>query len=96
MTKTATSLFGDHSQATATVSRLEQAGISRSNIAVMTNTSSDLSGRLSGFGVPPSDAHTYAEGVRRGGSLIAVIRERAEGKKSFRLQKSNCMSANAR
>lgn len=72
MTKTVTSLFRDHSQATATVSRLEQAGISRSKIDVMTSTSGDLTGRLSGYGIPASDAHAYAEGVRRGGSLITV------------------------
>jgi uncharacterized protein (TIGR02271 family) len=72
MTKTVTSLFHDQHQATATVSRLEQAGISRDNISVYTDAAGDLTDELTGFGVPASDAHAYAEGVRRGGSLVTV------------------------
>jgi uncharacterized protein (TIGR02271 family) len=72
MTKTVTSLFHDQHTANATVSRLEQAGISRGNITVYSGTSTDLSYALPDLGVPSSDAHAYAEGVRRGGSLVAV------------------------
>ena len=39
MTKTVTSLFHSHNQADATVSRLEQAGISRGSINLLSGTS---------------------------------------------------------
>ena len=78
MTKTVTSLFDSHSQADAAISRLEQAGISRSSINVLTGTSADLTDELSRYGVPASDAHAYAEGVRRGGTLVAVSCESDE------------------
>src|SRR5919112_2345854 len=72
MSKTVTSLFHDHSKADAILGRLEQAGISRGNVTIYSGTSGDLTDELSGLGVPSSDAHAYAEGVRRGGSLVAV------------------------
>jgi uncharacterized protein (TIGR02271 family) len=72
MSKTVTSLFHDHHTANATVSRLEQAGISRGNVTVYSGASTDLSSVLPDLGVPASDAHAYAEGVRRGGSLVTV------------------------
>ncbi|MCB5175849.1 YsnF/AvaK domain-containing protein [Microvirga lenta] len=72
MTKTVTSLFHDRSAASAIVSRLEQAGLSRSDVTVYSDASDNVSDALEGAGVPRSDAHAYAEGVRRGRSLIAV------------------------
>jgi uncharacterized protein (TIGR02271 family) len=72
MTKTVTCLYQDQDKAAAIVSRLEQAGVPRSDIDVYTNASDDLIDDLDDAGVPRSDAHAYAEGVRRGGSLVAV------------------------
>jgi uncharacterized protein (TIGR02271 family) len=72
MTKTVTCLYQDQEKAAAIVSRLEQAGIPRGDIDVYTNASGDLIDDLDDAGVPRSDAHAYAEGVRRGGSLVAV------------------------
>ena len=72
MTKTVTCLYRDRSTADAVVSRLEQAGISRGTIDVYSNASADLIDDLEDAGVPRSDAHAYAEGVRRGNSLVAV------------------------
>ncbi|RDI50505.1 YsnF/AvaK domain-containing protein [Microvirga subterranea] len=72
MTKTVTCLYQDQDKAAVIVSRLEQAGISRSDIDVYTDVSGDLIDDLDDAGVPRSDAHAYAEGVRRGGSLVAV------------------------
>ncbi|HEV2560266.1 MAG TPA: YsnF/AvaK domain-containing protein [Microvirga sp.] len=72
MSKTVTSLFHDQQQAHSAVSRLEQAGISRSGIEVFTNSSGDLTDDLRGYGVPDRDAHAYSEGLRRGGALVAV------------------------
>ena len=72
MSKTITCLYQDQQKADEIVSRLEQAGISRSNIDVYTDASDDLINDLENAGVPRSDAHAYAEGVRRGRSLVAV------------------------
>jgi uncharacterized protein (TIGR02271 family) len=72
MTKTVTCLFQDRTTADAVVSRLEQAGISRGVIDVYSDASADLIDDLEDAGVPRSDAHAYAEGVRRGNSLVAV------------------------
>jgi uncharacterized protein (TIGR02271 family) len=72
MSKTVTCLYQDQQKASEIVSRLEQAGISRGGIDVYSDASDNLMNALENAGVPRSDAHAYAEGVRRGGSLIAV------------------------
>lgn len=72
MTKTVTSLFQDRHKASAVVNRLEQADISRGNVTVYSDASDNLIDDLEVAGVPRSDAHAYAEGLRRGGCLIAV------------------------
>jgi uncharacterized protein (TIGR02271 family) len=72
MTKTVTSLFDDQTKGHAVVSRLEQAGISRENVTLYANDSSDLIDDLDDLGIPAADAHAYAEGIRRGGALITV------------------------
>jgi uncharacterized protein (TIGR02271 family) len=72
MTKTITCLYQDQEKAAVIVSRLEQAGIPRGDIDVHSNASDTLIDDLEDAGVPRSDAHAYAEGVRRGGSLVAV------------------------
>jgi uncharacterized protein (TIGR02271 family) len=79
MTKTVTCLYQDRSTANAVVSRLEQAGISRGVIDVYSDASADLIDDLEDAGVPRSDAHAYAEGVRRGNSLVAVECDDSEG-----------------
>jgi uncharacterized protein (TIGR02271 family) len=72
MSKTVTCLYQDQQKASEIVSRLEQAGISRGGINVYSNASDNLISDLENVGVPRSDAHAYAEGVRRGGSVVAV------------------------
>ncbi|MDP8919316.1 MAG: YsnF/AvaK domain-containing protein [Pseudomonadota bacterium] len=72
MSKTVTCLYQDQRKASEIVSLLEQAGISRSGINVYSDASDDLIDDLENAGVPRSDAHAYAEGVRRGGSVVAV------------------------
>ena len=72
MSKTVTCLYQDQQKASEIVSLLEQAGISRGGINVYSNASDNLISDLENVGVPRSDAHAYAEGVRRGGSVVAV------------------------
>jgi uncharacterized protein (TIGR02271 family) len=72
MSKTVTCLYQDQQKASEIVSRLEQAGISRGGIDIYSDASGSLMDALENAGVPSSDAHAYAEGVRRGGSLVAV------------------------
>jgi uncharacterized protein (TIGR02271 family) len=72
MSKTVTCLYQDQQKAAMIVSRLEQAGISRGVVDVYSDASDDLIDTLEDAGVPRSDAHAYAEGVRRGGSIVAV------------------------
>jgi len=72
MSKTITCLYQDEQKAAEIVSRLEQAGISHSNIEVYSHASDNLIDDLESAGVPRSDAHAYAEGVRRGRSLVTV------------------------
>jgi uncharacterized protein (TIGR02271 family) len=72
MSKTVTCLYQDQQKASEIVSRLEQAGISRGDISFYSTASDNLIDDLEDDGVPRSDAHAYAEGVRRGGSLVAV------------------------
>lgn len=72
MSKTVTCLYQDQQKANEIVSRLEQAGISRGDISFYSTPSDNLIDDLENDGVPRTDAHAYAEGVRRGGSLVAV------------------------
>jgi uncharacterized protein (TIGR02271 family) len=72
MSKTITCLYQDQQKAGEIVSRLEQAGITRGNISFYSTSSDNLIDDLENDGVPRTDAHAYAEGVRRGRSLVAV------------------------
>jgi uncharacterized protein (TIGR02271 family) len=72
MSKTITCLYQDHQKASEIVSRLEEAGISRGDISFYSTPSDNLIDDLENDGLPRTDAHAYAEGVRRGGSLVAV------------------------
>jgi uncharacterized protein (TIGR02271 family) len=72
MSKTVTCLYQDQQKASEIVSRLEQAGISRGDISFYSTPSDNLIDDLENDGVPRTDAYAYAEGVRRGGSLVAV------------------------
>lgn len=72
MSKTVTSLFRSPEAAADVVTRLEQIGIDRDDITVHTGSDSSFVSSLDDLGVPRSDAQAYAEGVRRGGSLVVV------------------------
>jgi uncharacterized protein (TIGR02271 family) len=72
MSKTVTSLFQDQAKAADIVTRLEQSGVPRRDVSVYTGSETGLDNNLADLGVPQSDAHAYAEGVRRGGSLVVV------------------------
>jgi hypothetical protein len=71
MTKTVTSLFQSEQLATAAASRLKQAGIPGDAIHIW-STPHNLAPLLEDKGVSRSDAHAYAEGVIRGGSVVIV------------------------
>lgn len=71
MTKTVTSLFHSAQHAEDAANRLAQAGISRDAIDVW-STPHNLAPLLEDLGVSRTDAHAYAEGVLRGGSVVIV------------------------
>ena len=71
MTKTVTALFHSEQHAAAAASRLQQAGIPRDGIDIW-SAPINLAPVLEDAGVSRSDAHAYAEGVRRGGSVVIV------------------------
>jgi hypothetical protein len=71
MTKTVTSLFHSEQHATAAASHLKQAGIPADDIDIWT-TPHNLAPLLEDLGVSRTDAHAYAEGVIRGGTVVIV------------------------
>ena len=71
MTRFVTALFLSEAHATAAMNRLEQAGIRRDDIDIW-STPHNLASFLEDEGVSRADAYAYAEGVRRGGSLVIV------------------------
>ncbi|MGO4524181.1 hypothetical protein AB4097_04880 [Microvirga sp. 2MCAF35] len=71
MTKTVTSLFHSEHHANDAASRLKHAGIPASAIDIWT-TPHNLAPLLEDLGVPRTDAHAYAEGVIRGGTVVIV------------------------
>lgn len=79
MSQTIVGLYDDHSTARKVVERLDDQGFSRSNIHVESHSGestdsfgSDLAGGLTQRGVPDDEARFYAEGVRRGGTLVVL------------------------
>ncbi|MBQ0821761.1 hypothetical protein KBI52_16335 [Microvirga sp. HBU67558] len=71
MTKTVTSLFHSEHHATTAVNRLKQAGIPADDLDIWT-TPHNLAPLLEDLGVSRADAHAYAEGVVRGGTVVIV------------------------
>jgi hypothetical protein len=71
MTKTITALFHTEQHAADAAGHLEQAGVARSAIDIW-STPHNLAPLLEDLGVQRTDAQAYAEGVRRGGSVIIV------------------------
>ena len=71
MTKTVTSLFHSEQHANDAATRLKQAGIPADKIDIWT-TPHNLAPLLEDLGVSRSDAHAYAEGVIRGGTVVIV------------------------
>lgn len=71
MAKTITALFGSEQHAAAAADHLLQAGIPRDEIDIW-STPHNLAPLLEDDGVSRLDAHAYAEGVRRGCSLVIV------------------------
>jgi hypothetical protein len=77
MTETVTSLFHSEQHALAAAASLETAGIPRDKIDIW-STPHNLATLLQDGGVSRSDAHAYAEGVIRGGTVIIVSCDRSE------------------
>lgn len=77
MTETVTSLFHSEQHALAAATSLEMAGIPRKRIDIW-STPHNLATLLQDGGVSRSDAHAYAEGVIRGGTVVIVTCDRAE------------------
>jgi len=71
MTKTVTSLFHSDQHANDAASRLKQVGIPANAIDLWT-TPHNLAPLLEDLGVSRTDAHAYAEGVIRGGTVVIV------------------------
>ncbi len=65
-------LFDDSTDAQAVARDLEAAGFDSGNIELHSRNAGGIVSRLTGVGVPENDANVYAEGVRRGGSLVTV------------------------
>lgn len=71
MTKTVSALFHSEPHAEAAARHLEEAGISRDAISIW-STPHNLASFLEDEGFSRADAHAYAEGVLRGGSMVIV------------------------
>jgi hypothetical protein len=74
MAKTIVCLVDSSKEAEGVVSELMQScGCDRSDIGLMARDSEgEATGGLVKLGVPEHEAHYYAEGVRRGGTLVTV------------------------
>jgi len=79
MAKTVIGLFEDQSQIQQVLQELEQQGFQRNSLKVMGSGNHGQGNQqrvdvnsLTGAGVPQEDAHIYAEGVRRGGTLVQL------------------------
>jgi uncharacterized protein (TIGR02271 family) len=72
MTKTVVSLFRSPEAAADVVARLERTDVSKDSIRTFSAAGGDFASRLDDFGIPDADIRAYAEGVRRGGTLVAV------------------------
>ena len=99
-TRTITRLYDAYADAAQVVTDLETAGVPDSDISIVTNNRDDrhatdgnagtgaatggLIGSLTKSGVPEREANVYAEGVRRGGSLVTV---RTDDARAFEVER---------
>ncbi len=76
MHKTIIALYDTRADAEAALRDLETEGFDRSVGEIVSHSDPGAGGgmmsRLSGWNVPESDAHVYAEGMRRGGTLLKL------------------------
>ena len=72
MSKTVVGLFAHDNDAQAALKELNGASIGSSAQVMGSSKRGQVLNALTGSGVPSDDAHTYAEGVRRGGSLVVA------------------------
>jgi uncharacterized protein (TIGR02271 family) len=72
MAKTVIGLFDDSRQAQQVVQALVDEGFRREDIRTLTRPEEASAGTLSAEGVPETEAHYYAEGLRRGGVVVLV------------------------
>ncbi|CAO3434085.1 YsnF/AvaK domain-containing protein [Azospirillum doebereinerae] len=82
MSKTIVALYDDRTDAESALRDLESDGFERNAIEITSHADHMTAGdaphqggflsRLTGWGIPDHDAHVYAEGVRRGGSLLKI------------------------
>lgn len=89
MPKTIVALYNDHADAESTLRDLQAGGFDRSVMEITSHADHTALGagssqeggflsRLFGWGVPENDAQVYAEGVRRGGSLLKLRVDNAD------------------
>ncbi len=83
-TTTITRLYDTYDEATRAVQALEAAGVPHADISLVgsahdrateaagESTTDTDSGAATGAGVTEEDAHVYAEGVRRGGTMLTA------------------------
>jgi uncharacterized protein (TIGR02271 family) len=72
MAKTVIGLFDDSRQTQHIVQALGDAGFRREDIRTLTRQEEASVGTLSAYGVPEAEASYYAEGLRRGGTVVLV------------------------
>jgi stress response protein YsnF len=86
MSKTLVGLYDTHAEATQVVDALSKNNFQRTNIELVGHKGNghgdghtrELARRLIDRGMPEDDTHLYAEGVRRGGSLVLVEASEAQ------------------
>jgi stress response protein YsnF len=86
MSKTLVGLYDTHTEARQVVDALHKNNFQRTNIELVepkgngrgNGHTRDLARRLADRGMPEDDTHLYAEGVRRGGSLVLVEASEAQ------------------
>ena len=104
MASTVVGLFDEREDAVKVVSELKDAGLDAGEITFTTHTAREggpsgtkavtddlgsLPSKLEGMGVPDDHAHLYAEGVRRGGTLITASAEDDEVDPSAKIMRRN-------
>lgn len=87
MANTVVGFYGNRELAQQVVQDLHSQGFGSEHIDVISDASDNLTDRLTQVGAPKDEAQRFAEGVRQGGSIVAVTTDEAKAARAAQIMR---------